>query len=550
MFRSPDADNAIKSEIIGSPVTDVEVEKKLLGCLFRQPELIVNIENTIFPEYFDLQIHQVFYKAMMKIAFQGKRQTKLSFDYDTLYYTDPSVFSDHRLVNIFKKQGILDNKSYYEHIKQSDFSTKSFPKYSEKVKDNGARRQLYKSVREFQIDLINPQDNDNIDDLIVEYGEKQTNLLAKAHMDDSVLTIGEHVDPYVNEAEARIKENKVAGISTGYEPLDNSINYLREGGLYVFMSGPKVGKSTLLLNIANNIAQSGIPILYIDTEMHSKIDVVPRMLAMYSAVNKRFIENDTFVRYPEELEKISGAKEKIKSLPFYHKYKPGVTAKELASIIKLWLLRHVGTEFDSTTGKISYRKCVVIFDYLKITGRGNNINLKDYQILGDLTMMLKDMAGQFEFPCITAVQQNRGSVRELAEDLSNAELAIGNSYQIAQYSSYLFYLSRIPDYTRILKGMQGGYYTSYKPDMPIDVLKAKYSHMIGNAINEDDDNKQEIMSEFFGNTLLHLALGRQNKTHSSNNYFTLDFNFPYSLVSFTGELAPRPIGIAVSRNSK
>lgn len=71
------------------------------------------------------------------------------------------------------------------------------------------------------------------------------------------------------------------GITTGITALDDEIGSLY-AGLYTVSASPGCGKSTLVLNIAQNIARAGTPVLYFSMEM-SPFELVSKVISRYSA---------------------------------------------------------------------------------------------------------------------------------------------------------------------------------------------------------------------------------------------------------------------------
>jgi len=78
----------------------------------------------------------------------------------------------------------------------------------------------------------------------------------------------------------------------------------------------------------------------------------------------------------------------------YHEYMPGYSVDKVVALYK----------------KYKYKEDIglIVFDYLK---EPNSTSLdrsrKEYQLLGDVTTKLKDLAGQLDIPALTAVQLNR-----------------------------------------------------------------------------------------------------------------------------------------------
>lgn len=88
-----------------------------------------------------------------------------------------------------------------------------------------------------------------------------TPLLVK--MDDLA---GALIDDYNARVAAAAAHNGVVGVRTGIDHLDETINGLEPGKLYILAAMPGAGKTTLALQMAATVAQNGYPALYVSLE--------------------------------------------------------------------------------------------------------------------------------------------------------------------------------------------------------------------------------------------------------------------------------------------
>ena len=68
-------------------------------------------------------------------------------------------------------------------------------------------------------------------------------------------------------------------------------------GVAMIGARPKVGKTTLSINMAMNIASTGIPVLYLDTEMIERgryRDISDKMIASHADVDINDIKTGAF----------------------------------------------------------------------------------------------------------------------------------------------------------------------------------------------------------------------------------------------------------------
>lgn len=207
---------------------------------------------------------------------------------------------------------------------------------------------------------------------------------------DEPINLADGLLEYIEERQA----NKVdlSGLSTGYPVLDKQIDGMIPGSLLVVAARKKQGKSAFLTNIAMHVAyRLHKPILYVDTELNFK-EWRSRALSTISGVKEREIKHGGFddVTYGRLLK----ASKIIKKGKLYHEYMPGYSVDKLVALYKKY-------KHKENIG-------LIIFDYLKEPDSTSiDRQRKEYQVLGDVTTRLKDLAGQLNIPALTAVQLNR-----------------------------------------------------------------------------------------------------------------------------------------------
>jgi hypothetical protein len=117
----------------------------------------------------------------------------------------------------------------------------------------------------------------------------------------------------------------------------------------------------------------------------------PRLISHLSTIPERKIIHGDL----DEVEKLTvqRAIEVIKKGRLFHQYTPGFTVEKVISLFKMYKQKE-----DIAVG---------VFDYIKMPGDADVRSLKEYQILGDITTKLKDIAGILRIPILCAVQVSR-----------------------------------------------------------------------------------------------------------------------------------------------
>ncbi len=233
------------------------------------------------------------------------------------------------------------------------------------------------------------------DDIVNHAQQEFLKISIESKKDADAVNIADGIPALLEEA--RSNTSDIMGLPTGFDLLDKTINGLEPGTLTVVGARPKVGKSTLLMTWARHLAyKSGMPALYIDTEMSTREQQF-RLLSMLSSVPEREIKNGTYFQDEQKADAVREAEEITQSGLIMHKYYPDFTPEGVSA-----LARKYYHQFGISC---------LIFDYIKLPDADLRMigNVKEYQALGYLSVALKNLAGQLEIPVVTASQLNRES---------------------------------------------------------------------------------------------------------------------------------------------
>jgi replicative DNA helicase len=214
-----------------------------------------------------------------------------------------------------------------------------------------------------------------------------------------------------------LAENPVTqmGISTGFKVYDMCIGGgLRDATINVIGARPKIGKTLLADNIGLYIAHThNIPVLNMDTEM-IKMDHESRILANMSEVPIEDIETGQFGKYPNIKEKVLSNAKKLTTIPYYHKSIAGKPFEEQLALMIRWLAKSVGFNPDGTA-----KRCVIIYDYLKLMDTQGLDNLAEFQQLGFMMSSLHNFMVRYNIPCLAFMQLNRDGITKEGTDTAS-----------------------------------------------------------------------------------------------------------------------------------
>lgn len=331
-------------------------------------------------------------------------------------------FDVNLIISEAQSNGVMENVGGLKYIQtignMSQLSKENFEVYLNSVVEASLKYKLYCTL---QNDITAVSDNSKT-------GLTSADLLSKSETDLMELSMsGLNINEPKSLSEGLAKEIerrkelqiKVSGLSTGFPILDNQIDGMINGTLLIIASRKKMGKSALLSNIALHVAYREMkPVLYVDTEMTFE-EWRDRSIARLSGVKERLIKHGGYddVVYDKLVKAIKVIESGNK---LFHEYMPGYSVDKLVALYKKYKQKeNIG---------------LIVFDYLKEPDSTSvDRQRKEYQVLGDVTTKLKDLAGQLKIPAITAVQLNRDN-------------NIADSDRIARYGDVVCHWSaRKPD---------------------------------------------------------------------------------------------------------
>lgn len=354
-------------------------ERIVLSYCFKDVNNFYEITSKLTELDFLLSDHQLLFMVMKAIITAGATTIDLA-----------------TILSYAQRSGILDalgGASYVQSIANIDVSEGNLSMYLDEVNDASTKYRLYASLnKHLQYVESNAFSDLKGMDLVSTIESDLLDMSIKTPLIEEPKSLSDGLLEFINNK--KDKPILLSGISSGFPIFDKLIDGLTSGALHIIAARKKMGKSTFLTNIALFVAcKLGLPVLYIDTELKFE-EWRTRALARLSGVKERKIKHGTFSN--QEYTKLCLAAKLIANSKIYHKYMPGYTIANVLSLSKKF--------------KIKDNIGLLVFDYLKEPEKTSEDSYrKEYQILGDATTKLKDLAGILDIPILTAVQLNRSN---------------------------------------------------------------------------------------------------------------------------------------------
>jgi len=372
--------------IQGRPLPNsLEAEQGLLAaCIHDSSGEVIGrcIEQAIASDHFYDQSHQLIYEALLALH-------KENLEADEIILSDK--LSDlGNLDRIGGREFLIELTSKIETIAHAPF-------WLDIVKQKAILRRCIYVAFEI-IDDAN-QLQGNMDDFLAAIEQRVCSLGDQTNVRSSV-PFREPVNHAMEQIQRMLSHEEMDGLLTGYKDLDNLTNGFKPGEMIVLAARPSVGKTSLAMNIVENIAfskkyeKSPKNILVYSLEM-SATSLAMRMICGRARVNMNDLRRG-FVRkdYAEKLNNISKDFQKA----------------------SLWVDDTSGLSINQIRAKARRLKSrnrlhLIVVDYLQLISGDAKAMSRENQI-SDISRGLKAMAKELDVPVIVLSQLNRDSEKE------------------------------------------------------------------------------------------------------------------------------------------
>lgn len=391
-------------------------ERTILSFCLKSLDFYYDVSSKLEATDFLVEEHQLIYVMIGNLVNKG------------IPKIDMTLF-----INQSQSDGVIDlvgGISYIQSIFNIEASKENFNIYVDQVIEASTKYKLYVSLcGHTKTVTANSQSGKTSAEMINQVETNMLDMSTRASINDEPILFGETLDEYI--AERKDEHVAMTGLSTGFPILDRQIDGMIPGTLMIIGARKKMGKSTFLTNIAiYNAYKQNIPVLYIDTEM-TYTEWKTRALSIISGVKERDIKHGGYSR--EDFGKIMRARNTIANDgKIFHKYMPNYSVDKVVSLCKKY--------------KIKENIGLIVFDYLKEPDLASTDGTrKEYQLLGDITTKLKDLAGILNIPALTAVQLNKQN-------------DVADSDRIARFGDIVAMWAYRTEEEKKMCGIEGGQY--------------------------------------------------------------------------------------------
>ncbi len=358
------------------PPQNNEAEMSVLGSLMLDKDAIYAVVDALSGKDFYKPLHKEIFDAMLDLYNGGE-------PIDVLSVT--SRLRDRKSLET------IGGSSYVTSLVNTVPTASNVAHYATIVRKKRLLRDLIDASH--YIAQLGYRESEEVEGLIDEAEQRIFGIAKDSlkqdffHVRDALKAAGERID--------RIDDGTLRGVRTGFKDLDNILSGLQRSDLIILAARPSLGKTSLALNIARNVAVDEKKAVGVFSLEMSRDQLVDRLIASEAGVDswrlrtgklhKEGPDND-YIRISNAMSVLSGAQIFIDD-------SSSPTTMELRA-----KARRLQAEHDLG---------LVIIDYLQLI-KGHGWSDNRVQEVSEISRNLKGMAKELNVPVLALSQLSRG----------------------------------------------------------------------------------------------------------------------------------------------
>ncbi len=353
----------------------LEGEQAVLGSMLIDPGCVKEVMDKLKGEDFYLRQNREIFETI----------------YTMFSYSRPidgiTVFES------LQKAGVSDEntRSYLAQLMEITPTAANVMEYVAIVRDKALLRSVAQTAGEITA-LVQEGDGEAKD--ILEAAEQKVYAIRRGRSAQEMVPLREVLPDVLDRlGEMSEHENHLPGLSTGLSAIDQKITGLNKSDLILLAARPGMGKTSMALNVALNVAKTtGMTVAVFSLEM-SREQLATRLLSSEALVENNRLR--TGVLRETDWEKIAGAATVLNGLDVRIDDNPLLSVADMNA--KCRRLDNLG---------------LVVVDYLQLmssAGGGGRGGENRQQVVSDMSRMLKIMAKELNVPVICLSQLSRAN---------------------------------------------------------------------------------------------------------------------------------------------
>lgn len=356
------------------PLFSLEAEMSVLGSMLLDDRVADEVTGILNENDFYRPAHSEIYRAMRQLLRSMKGIDLLTLKEELLSRgTLAEVGGTDYLVELAEYTPSPVNAVYYADI----------------VLDKATLRRLESAGRGI-VGLVQEPDEDSVD-MKVDRAEQLIFDVASGRAKQDFVHVQNLAKEFFVDVDRLVETGEPAvGVKSGFYDLDELTSGFYPGDFVIVAARPSMGKTSLVLNFAINVAQQRLGNVALFSLEMSGLQLVKRMVSMMAGVGQGALKSNYLD--PIMYQKLADACETLYSMPIYIDETSDINGLEVRG--KCRRLK--------AQGGLS----LVVVDYLQLM-RGNRKTENRVQEVAEIARSLKSLAKELQVPVIALSQLSR-----------------------------------------------------------------------------------------------------------------------------------------------
>ena len=369
------------------PPHSPEAEECVLGALLLDRDAIIAVAEFLKPEDFYDERHKEIYVSAIEL-------------YEERVPIDVLTISER----LKKRKSLkrMGGASYLVELANKVPTAAHVEHYGRIVKDSATKRSLMRAAS--TLVELSLDEGLNANELL-DKAEAEVFALTQRHLPGGFAPVKDALAESFDRLDELHKQAEgLRGVPTGFKDLDDALAGLQRSNLIILASRPGVGKTSLALNIAQNVAvRYKRPVGFFSLEM-SKEELVDRLLVAQADIDAWRLKTGKLTE--DDFTKLSNAMGELAEAPLYIDDTPALSILEMRTKARR-LQVEVGID-------------LLIVDYLQLAISRKLENR--VQEVSEISQGLKNLARELKIPVFAISQlsravEQRGTRRPQLADL-------------------------------------------------------------------------------------------------------------------------------------
>jgi len=392
-------------------IYSLKVEKHVLGGLLKYSNLFPEVQRFITEKDFVNEVHSTIFSVISNILNNGGNLDK--------------VILSEKIKNLgisFNEE--IDIYRYIDNISFTQITEEATLESAKELLKLRVRREIHGVGKKIQ-DYSKGCGTESLSDIVSNCDKIYGDKMQEYEIEDEPVNLFKDVEELVEER-GNSPETE-SGLQTPYAEFNRMYGGLREGNIYAIVSRPAQGKTTFISNmLIKSAAINNVPALILDTEM-STVDIQFRVASSLTGIPMWFLETGNWRKREDYVKAFRSKIKQIKNMKCDHYFVGNKNIDQICSMVRRWYFSKVGRG----------NKCILAYDYVKLTGERVAANWAEHQAIGDKIDKLKKLSEEINAPIITAMQMNRSGERGAQGALVDDSSAISLSDRLQWFASFV-----------------------------------------------------------------------------------------------------------------